>query len=148
MHMPRPFEGIFGNTCELRLLEFLLPLEGMEFNITELSEEVGVSRVTVGRVAKKFVAWKILNVNNRKIPRYSINPSSSVVKALETMNNALIARIIGEEKTKEIQDHLRKDAIKSHADEPEAFYPPSRQEDSIIAEIPEMTTGRHRSASR
>lgn len=146
--MPRPFEGILGNTCELRLLEFLLPLEGMEFNITELSEEVGVSRVTVGRVVKKFVAWKILNVNNRKIPRYSINPSSSVVKALETMNNALIARIIGEEKTKEIQDHLRKDVIKSHADEPEAFYPPSRPEDSIIAEIPEMTTGRHRSASR
>ncbi|MCP1715465.1 DNA-binding GntR family transcriptional regulator [Methanocalculus alkaliphilus] len=102
--MPRPFEGILGNTCELRLLEFLLPLEGMEFNITELSEEVGVSRVTVGRVVKKFVAWGILNVNNRKIPRYSINSSSPIIRGLEIVNNALIRRIIAEEKDEERQD--------------------------------------------
>ena len=101
MHMPRPFEGVFGNTCELRMLEFLLPLEGMEFNVTELSDEVGVSRVTVGRVVKKFVAWGILNASNRKIPRYSINPSSPIVRALESMNNALISQIIAEEKEEE-----------------------------------------------
>ncbi|WP_255331687.1 winged helix-turn-helix domain-containing protein [Methanocalculus taiwanensis] len=103
MHMPRPFEGVFGNTCELRMLEFLLPLEGMEFNVTELSDEVGVSRVTVGRVVKKFVAWGILNASNRKIPRYSINPSSPIVRALESMNNALISQIIAEEKEEEEQ---------------------------------------------
>ncbi len=94
--MPRPFEGVFGNTCELRLLEFLLPLEGMEFNVTELSEEVGVSRVTAGRVVKKFVAWGILNANMRKIPRYSINSSSPIVRAVESVNNALIGQIIAE----------------------------------------------------
>jgi hypothetical protein len=104
MHMPRPFEGVFGNTCELRLLEFLLPLEGMEFNVTELSEEVGVSRVTAGRVVKKFVAWGILNASNRKIPRYSINPSSPIIRALESVNNALIGQIIAEEKEEEGQD--------------------------------------------
>lgn len=101
MHMSRPFEGVFGNTCELRLLEFLLPLEGMEFNVTELSEEVGVSRVTAGRVVKKFVAWGILNANMRKIPRYSINPSSPIVRGLESVNDALISRIIAEEKEEE-----------------------------------------------
>ena len=40
------FEGLLGNNCELRMLEYLLPLDGMDFNITELAEEVGVSRLT------------------------------------------------------------------------------------------------------
>ncbi|MCK9278853.1 MAG: ArsR family transcriptional regulator, partial [Methanoculleus sp.] len=62
--MTRPFEGVFGNTCELRLLEFLLPLYDMKFNVTELSEEAGVSRVTAGRVVKKFVEWGILIATN------------------------------------------------------------------------------------
>jgi len=108
MHMPRPFEGVFGNTCELRLLEFLLPLEGMEFNVTELSDEVGVSRVTAGRVVKKFVAWGILNASNRKIPRYSINPSSPIVRALESVNNALIGQIIAEEKKEDMHMLMKK----------------------------------------
>ncbi len=89
----------------MRLLEFLLPLEGMEFNVTELSEEVGVSRVTAGRVVKKFVAWGILNASNRKIPRYSINSSSLIIRAFESVNNALIGQIIAEEKMREIREH-------------------------------------------
>ena len=96
--MTRPFEGVFGNTCEMRLLEFLLPLEGIGFNITELSEEAGVSRVTVGRVVKKFVEWGILNASNARIPQYSINPASPIVQSIDSMNNALIGRMLGEEK--------------------------------------------------
>ena len=55
--MSSPFEKILGNTCEMRIIEFLLPLEDLEFNITELAEESGVSRVTAGKVIKKFVKW-------------------------------------------------------------------------------------------
>ncbi|NVO66937.1 winged helix-turn-helix domain-containing protein [Methanofollis tationis] len=105
--MTRPFEGVFGNTCELRLLEFLLPLDGMAFNITELSEEAGVSRVTVGRVVKKFVEWGILTATNDRIPQYSINPASPIVRSLEIMNNSLIGRMLGDEKVQEIRDYIR-----------------------------------------
>lgn len=105
--MTRPFEGVFGNTCELRLLEFLLPLDGMKFNVTELSEEAGVSRVTAGRVVKKFVEWGILIATNDRIPQYSINPASPIVRSLEIMNNALIGRMLGDEKIQEIRDYLR-----------------------------------------
>lgn len=108
--MVRPFEGVFGNTCELRLLEFLLPLDGMEFNITELSEEAGVSRVTVGRVVKKFVEWGILTATNDHIPQYSINPASPIVRSIEIMNNSLIGRMLGDEKVQEIQDYVREHA--------------------------------------
>lgn len=115
--MIRPFEGILGNTCELRLLEFLLPLNDMEFNITELSEETGVNRVTAGRVAKKFVEWGILNASNDKIVQYSINQSSPIVQSIEIFNNALIGRILGDEKIKEIRDHLKRHKLEKYPPE-------------------------------
>ncbi len=105
--MIKPFEGLLGNNCELRMLEYLLPLEGIEFNITELAEEVGVSRVTATRIIKKFVEWGVL-----KSPRtignttyYSINHESPVVKSVEQFNNVLIENILGDETLYEIHDY-------------------------------------------
>ncbi len=105
--MARPFEGLFGNTCELRILEFLLPLSDMEFNITELAEEAGVSRVTAGRVVKKFVTWGLLNVGTGKVPLYSINTDSSIVRCIDDLNNALIEKMLGEERLKEIHEYIQ-----------------------------------------
>ncbi|MGP8321126.1 MAG: winged helix-turn-helix domain-containing protein [Methanosarcinaceae archaeon] len=102
----KPFEGLLGNNCELRLLEYFLPLEGMDFNITELAEEVGVSRVTATRIAKKFVEWGILNSKKRaNAAYYSINQESSIVKNVENLNNILIEIILGDETLYEIHDY-------------------------------------------
>jgi len=105
--MSRPFEGLLGNNCELRMLEYLLPLEGIEFNITELAEEVGVSRVTATRIVKKFVDWGVL-----KSPRtagntayYSINHESPIVKSIEQFNNVIIENILGNETLYDIHDY-------------------------------------------
>ena len=103
----KPFEGLLGNNCELRMLEYLLPLEGMDFNITELAEEVGVSIDTTTRIAKKFVEWKVLNSEKRaNAAYYSINPESPIVKNIEDFNNILIETILGDEKLYEIHDYL------------------------------------------
>ena len=106
--MSRPFEGLLGNNCELRMFEYLLPLEGIEFNITELAQEVGVSRVTATRIVKKYVDWGVL-----KSPRtsgnaayYSINHESPIVKSIEQFNNVLIENILGNETLYEIHDYL------------------------------------------
>jgi predicted transcriptional regulator len=105
--MIKPFEGLLGNNCELRMLQYLLPLEGIEFNITELAEEVGVSRVTATRIVKKFAEWGVL-----KSPRtigntayYSINHESPVVKSVEQFNNVLIENMIGNETLYEIHEY-------------------------------------------
>jgi hypothetical protein len=34
--MKQPFEGLFGDTCETRLLQFLLPMYGIEFDMALL----------------------------------------------------------------------------------------------------------------
>lgn len=105
--MSRPFEGLLGNNSELRMLEYLLPLEGIEFNITELAEEVGISRVTATRNVKKFVDWGVLNLTRTAgaTTYYSINHESPIVKSVEQLNNALIENILGNETLYEIHEY-------------------------------------------
>ncbi len=113
--MIKPFEGLLGNNCELRMLQYLLPLQGIEFNITELAEEVGVSRVTATRIVKKFAEWGVLE-SPRTIGNtayYSINQESPIVKSVEQFNNVLIENMLGDEMLYEIHEYWV-----SHAPQP------------------------------
>ena len=105
--MSGPFESLLGNNCELRMLEYLMPLEGIEFNITELAEEVGVSRVTATRIVKKFISWGVLKSPRTagNIAYYSINHESPIVKSIEQFNNVLVENILGNETLYEIHDY-------------------------------------------
>ena len=113
----------------------------MEFNITELSEEAGVSRVTVGRVVKKFVEWGILTATNDRIPQYSINPASPIVRSLEIMNNSLIGRMLGDEKVQEIQDYIREHTPAASALEMDTSNDPAWP---YFPEMPESVSGGER----
>ncbi|KAF5085474.1 hypothetical protein DSECCO2_68080 [anaerobic digester metagenome] len=97
--MSNPFEKILGNTCEMRIIEFLLPLEDLEFNVTELAEESGVSRVTAGKVTKKFVEWGLLIKRDDSIPYYRLNHENQIVKSIKLFNTAIIETMLGEEET-------------------------------------------------
>ena len=110
--MVRPFEGIFGNTCELRLIEFMLPLDDMYFNVSELAEEAGVSRTTAGKIAKKFMDWGIFRATNTSIKTYSLNKASPIIQAIDKMNDALIERMLGEEQVGEITDYFNNSYVK------------------------------------
>jgi DNA-binding transcriptional ArsR family regulator len=105
--MQQPFEGVFGNTSEMRLLEFLLPLQEIEFNVTELSEEVEVSRVTATRIVKKFVKNKILKTRRvGPVTFYSLNENSPWVEVAKRLNIVAIESILGDETLYEIHDYL------------------------------------------
>jgi len=107
--MMKPFEGVLGNNSELRTLEFLLPLYDIEFNITELAEEVGVSRVTATRIVKKFIEWGIMNSTKKAgIRYYSLNQESPIVKNIEQLNDIIIEHILGDETLYEIHDFWEK----------------------------------------
>ena len=110
--MVKPFEGVLGNNSELRTLEFLLPLHDIEFNITELAGEVGVSRVTATRIVKKFIEWGIMNSTKKAgILNYSLNQESPIVKNIEQLNNIIIEHILGDEILYEIYDFREKQRI-------------------------------------
>ncbi len=102
----KSFDGILGNNCELRLLHFLLPLDDVKFNITELAEESGVSRATTGKVVKKFADRNILNVHEGGINEYSINLKSPLVQSIVDFNNVIIENILGEQELFEINAYI------------------------------------------
>ncbi len=102
-----PFEGLLGNGCELKIIEFLLPLKGLEFNLSELSDEVDVSRPTVDRIVKKFVNWGLMKVasTHGRTKYYSLNEDSYFVEVFENLNNRLVERMLGEEMLYQIGEY-------------------------------------------
>jgi len=112
MVMAKPFEGILGNSCELRTIEFLLPLKEMEFNITELGEEIGVTWPTISKTIKKFVEYGVMKVACKRngTKYYQIDESSPFVLLFENLNNLLIEHMLGEEMLYQINEYRESDA--------------------------------------
>lgn len=105
--MNKPFEGLLGNTSELRMIEYLLPLDKIEFSIGELAKDVGISKIIADRNVKKFVKWGllILTRDTETTAYYTINNESHIVKCIEQFNNALIENILGDEQLYEIYQY-------------------------------------------
>ena len=102
--MKQPFEGLFGDTCETRLLQFLLPMYGIEFEMADLTEEIQLTRQSISKAMKKFSDRGMVTI--RKEGRtwlYSINEESPLVKRLEDFDNSLIESMIGPAEFKKIQ---------------------------------------------
>ncbi len=57
----RPFENLFGETSELRLVEKLLSMPTFEFSITELAQTAGLSRLSTYRAVRKFEKWALVS---------------------------------------------------------------------------------------
>lgn len=94
--MTQPFEGLFGDTCETRLLQFLLPMYGIEFEMTELVEEIGLTRQSIAKAMNKFAERGMVKIRKEgRTPLYSINDESPLVKRLEDFDNSLIESMVG-----------------------------------------------------
>ena len=103
MIMKQPFEGLFGDTCETRLLQFLLPMYGIEFDMAELTKEIKLTRQSIAKAMKKFSDRGMVKI--RKDGRtwlYSINEESPLVKRLEDFDNSLIESMVGPAEFKKI----------------------------------------------
>ena len=101
----KPFEGLLGNSCEARVIEFLLPLGGVEFDISVLAEEMKVSQPTISRVMKKLSEWDILKTRNDGIATYyALDEDSPLVKGIIHFNNLIIEKIVGDEVLFEIYE--------------------------------------------
>lgn len=111
--MNKPFEGLLGNSSELKMIEYLLPLDEIEYDITELSKGVGISRLTTTEIVNKFVKWGILKLTKTtgNMTYYSINNKSPIVESIKQFNNTLIENILGDEMLYEIHDYWTRMSI-------------------------------------
>jgi len=102
--MKQPFEGLLGDTCETRLLQFLLPMYGIEFDMAELVEEIGLTRQSIAKAMNKFAERDMVKIRKEgRTPLYSINEESPLVKRLEDFDNSLIESMIGAEEFAKIE---------------------------------------------
>jgi len=93
--MNQPFEGLFGDTCETRLLQFLLPMYGIEFDMTDLTKEVKHPRHSISKAIKKFSDRGMVKIRKEGRTRlYSINEESPLVKRFEDFDNSLIESMV------------------------------------------------------
>ncbi len=105
--MAAPFEGLLGDTSELRAIQFLLPLRGLEFNVSELARGTGISRQTMVSVTKKLIKWNVLKLTSRhgNANYYAINDDSMFVEAFESLNNCIIEQMLGEDELNRIANY-------------------------------------------
>lgn len=94
--MTAPFEGMLGDTSELRTIQFLLPVKGLEFNISELARGTGITRQTMIRIVRKFVKWNILCIASKHagVNYYALNRNSGFVEAFENLDNRIIEQML------------------------------------------------------
>ena len=114
MPVKPPFEGLLGDTCETRLLHFLLPMYGIGFEMAELVEEIGMTRQSIAKALKKFAKRGMVKIRkDGRTPLYSINEDSPLVKRLEDFDNSLIESMIGPEEFVKICTGQKEPAKKS-----------------------------------
>lgn len=90
----RPFEGVLGNTVELRVLERLIASPGTEFNVAELSAMTGVHRDSASKVINKFLRWNVLiRTTKGRMDFYRLNSDEPLVISINAMNDALIIQM-------------------------------------------------------
>ncbi|HPT20267.1 MAG TPA: hypothetical protein PLJ25_09395, partial [Methanothrix sp.] len=116
--MVEPFEGLLGDSSELRTIQFMLPVRDLKFNISELARETFISRQTMMRVVKKLLQWNVLRITGKYggANYYALNFESGIVKAFEDMDNAIIDEMVGDKcqgKTSTMMDGPREADIAS-----------------------------------
>jgi hypothetical protein len=103
----KPLDGLFGDTSELRLMHSLLPLKGLEFNITDLQSVSGLTRPVLTRVVKKFAAWDMLKVayKHGNANFYELNTSSPFVILFQRLNSKVIEGMLEKEVLMDLHEH-------------------------------------------
>jgi len=95
----KPFEGILGNSSEVKIIEHLMSCPHFEFTINDIMEQVGVSRPSASEVIKKFIKWNMViktkEVGNTRF--YQLNDRSGLAILLTDFSDELIRLIIREE---------------------------------------------------
>ena len=107
-----PFERIFGNTAELRVIEFLLSLKDIMFSVDELSELTDTSiHALCSRVIPRLLTFEVLKSDKKSNGNYyyGINSESVIIKSLETIDNDIIEHLLTDEENAAVYEVLHND---------------------------------------
>jgi hypothetical protein len=103
----KQFDGLFSGGA-LKILDYLLPRDDIEFNIQELANDAGVAWKTAQRVVNKFADLKIIKKVGEYagISYYELNNESPYVVLFENLNRLLIEHMLGDEALLKIRGYV------------------------------------------
>ncbi|GEM_PF-4120078 len=129
--MAKPLNGLFGNTSELQLMHSLLPLKGVEFNITDLQSVTSLTRPVLTRVVKKFASWDMLKIayKHGNANFYELNTNSPVVILFQRLNSKIIEYMLETDVLMDLREH-RQQRRKTEARTPDTMRPTNVAESS------------------
>ena len=93
------FVETFGETPTVKVLDFFLTFDSFDYSKSQVSEETGVSRITLDKIWKELVKQKIL-LNTRAIGRadmYKLNKENPRVKVLQELSFKMASAFAEEE---------------------------------------------------
>ena len=88
------FVKIFGNTPKVRIWDFLLDNDVLDFTKSEIARQTGISRATLNRLWPYLIKNKIL-VKSRVIGRatlFRLNKENELVKKMLELDNFLVTK--------------------------------------------------------
>ena len=89
---PTIFRELFGDTPNIRVLEYLLEGRELDHSLGDIAEGAGINRVTLFRMWKKLEESKIIifsrNIGNAKL--YKLNIKNPRVKVLIELFDKII----------------------------------------------------------
>ena len=91
----RPFEGLFGDTPETRLLEHFISMPRATFTVKELLEHVAISRPTLMDKLAMLVDLEVIQeVRSVRPMVFQLNGESDLVQAVNILNYSLVDQIV------------------------------------------------------
>ncbi len=78
------FLETFGESLMIKVLDFFLTYQNFDYSKSQVSEEIGISRITIEKVWEKIIKAKII-IKTRTVGRaelYRLNKQNPKVKAL------------------------------------------------------------------
>jgi len=93
------FVETFGETPSVKVLDFFLTFDSFDYSKSQVSEETGVSRITLDKIWKELLSQKII-IKTRSIGRadmYKLNKDSPKVKVLRELSLKLASAFAEEE---------------------------------------------------
>ncbi len=93
------FIETFGETPAVKVLDFFLTFDSFDYSKSQVSEETGVSRITLDKIWKELINQKII-VKTRAIGRanmYKLNKENQKVRVLQELSFKLASAFADEE---------------------------------------------------
>ncbi|HLD49036.1 MAG TPA: hypothetical protein VJB11_01595 [archaeon] len=93
------FLETFGESPAIKVIDFFLIFDSFDYSKSQVSEETGISRITLDKIWDELIRQKII-VKTRNIGRaemYKLNKESPRVKVLLELSIRLASAFAGEE---------------------------------------------------